>query len=164
MIGQAVEAYLAPRRVKAGETVQFGWLIFRIAEPGPPVVLESLDFKKMASFTRNLKAAERVWKEQQETLRKNSTVETPCTLQHSALVSKSYRPGHPQAFVKRDDTCKDHASGWYVGIFNDPLSMDDQNTFELRSLYELSISDKRMLPYWLMPVGTTIVLKNGRVM
>ncbi len=126
-------------------------------------MLESLDFKNMASFTRDLKEAERVWQKQQETLKEHSAIEEPCNLQHSALVSKSYKPGHPEAFIKRDYTRKGHDSGWYVGILKEPLSLEDSSTFELRSLYELSIGDKRMAPWWLMPVGTIIELENGRV-
>jgi hypothetical protein len=159
-INQAVQSYLAPRRVRAGETVQFGWLIFRIAEPGPPAVLESLDFKQMASFTRDLSAAERVWRAQHNRLREHDATEEPCSLQHSAIVSKSYRPGHSEAFIKRDTALEGHSSGWYVGVLNEQLSMDDEGSFGLKSLYELSIMDDRMLAWWLMPVGTTVVLKG----
>jgi hypothetical protein len=96
-------------------------------------------------------------------LRRHGVDEEPCTVMHSAIVSKSYRPGHPSAFLKRDAAIEDHSSGWYVGVLNDPLSMDDESTFELRSLYELSIADERMTPFWLMPVGTTAFLADGTV-
>ena len=48
-------------------------------------------------------------------------------------------------------------------MVNDPLSMEEASAFELRSLYELSISDERMIPFWLMPVGTTVFLADGTV-
>lgn len=163
-INQAVQGYLAPRRVRAGETVQFGWLIFRIAEPGPPAVLESLDFERMASFTRDLSAAERVWRDQQSRLREHDASAEPCSLQHSAIVSKSYRPGQSDAFIKRDAPLDGHSSGWYVGVLDEQLNMDDEGSFELKSLYELSIMDERMPAWWLMPVGTTVILNTGVVL
>ena len=56
-----------------------------------------------------------------------------------------------------------NASDWYVRIYADPLDMNDINSFEFKSLYELSISDDRMLPYWLMPVGTNVALQENIV-
>lgn len=54
-------------------------------------------------------------------------------------------------------------SGWYVGIYADPLDMNDADSFELRSLYELTIQDARMTPYWLLPEGFLVHLENGKV-
>ncbi|GFE82794.1 hypothetical protein GCM10011487_47940 [Steroidobacter agaridevorans] len=117
----------------------------------------------MASFTRDLSRAEAIYRDQQAMLRRHGVEEELCTVMHSAIVSKSYQAGHPSAFLKRDAAVEGHSSGWYVGILNDPLSMDDESTFELRSLYELSILDERMIPFWLMPVGTAAFLADGTV-
>lgn len=163
MLGRAIEAFLSGRRVAVGETVQAGWLVFRVVGLGPPLKLESLDFVRMASFTTDLSRAEVIYRDQQAMLRRHGVEEELCTVMHSAIVSKSYRPGHPSAFLKRDDPSEGHSSGWYVGVLNDPFSMDDDSTFELRSLYELSIADERMTPFWLMPVGTTVFLADGTV-
>jgi hypothetical protein len=163
MIERAIQEYLASCKVAVGETVQLGWLILRIAELGPPAVVESLDFKHMASFTRDLSSAECVFLKQQAMLKAHEVEEEPCTLSHSAIVSKSYRPGHPDAFMKRDGGIEGHSSGWYIGVIDDPLSMEEESTFELRSLYELSIADERFVPYWLLPVDTTIFLESGHV-
>lgn len=163
MLEQAIRAYLSSRTVAVDETVQCGWLVFRVVAIGPPVELESLDFVHMASFTRDLSRAEVIYRAQHEVLKRHSVGEELCTLRHSAIVSKSYRPNHPDAFLKRDAVIEGHSSGWYVGVVNDPLSMEDASTFELRSLYELSISDARMTPFWLMPVGATVFLEDGSV-
>ena len=34
----------------------------------------------------------------------------------------------------------------------------------LRSLYELSIADPRMFPFWLLPVDAIVTLREGRVL
>lgn len=152
MLDRAIQAFLSGRRVVVGETVQAGWLVFRVADLGPPVKLESLDFVHMASFTTDLSRAEVIYRDQQAMLRRHGVDEELCTVMHSAIV-----------FLKRDAAIEGHSSGWHVGVINDPLSMDDESTFELRSLYELSISDERMTPFWLMPVGTTAFLADGTV-
>jgi hypothetical protein len=163
MLERAIQTYLSTRRVAVGETVQCGWLILWVTELGPPIRLESLDFMRMASFTADLSRAEVIYREQQAMLRRHGVEEELCTISHSAIVSRSYNPGHPDAFLKRDAAVEGHSSGWYVGVTDDPLSMEDPSTFELRSLYELSISDPRMIPFWLMPVGTTAFLADGAV-
>jgi hypothetical protein len=163
MLERAIQSYLSSRRVAAGETVECGWLVFRVTELGPPIKLESLDFMRMASFTTDLHRAEVIYREQQEMLRRHGVEEELCTARHSAIVSKSYRPGHPDAFLERDAAIEGHSSGWYVGVVDDPLSTEEASRFELRSLYELSISDGRMTPFWLMPVGTTAFLADGTV-
>lgn len=156
-----VAAYLADRNAAVGETVQLGWLIFRIAEVGPPAVIESLDFKNIASFTRDLRAAESIYRTQQEKLNMHGAKEVPCSLRHLAIVSKSYESGHPQAFIKRDGAVEGHSSGWYVGISDDPLDMSEANSFMVKSLYEISIADRRTIPYWLMPINTIVHLGSG---
>ena len=161
MLKEAIQTCLLARTVKVGETVQCGWLVLRIVNVGPPAKLESLDFVHMASFTTDLSRAEDIYREQQEVLKRRGVKEELCTVRHTAIVSKSYRPGHPGAFLKRDAASVGHSSGWYVGVNNDPLSMEEAGTFEIRSLYELSISDERMIPYWLLPVGTTIEMVDG---
>lgn len=161
MIVKAVQQYLATRSVAVGEIVHAGWLVFRVVDVGPPIELESLDFKKVASFTRDLSEAEAIAEMQAKALRALSVQEEPCTLRHTAVVSKTYSPGHPQAFIKRDSAAANNDSGWYVGIFNDSIDMEDPGSFVVQSLYELSIADRRMLPHWLMPIGTLVPLQPG---
>jgi NAD(P)-dependent dehydrogenase (short-subunit alcohol dehydrogenase family) len=38
------------RTVEIGETVQCGWLVFRVLEVGPPVILEGLDFVRAFAY------------------------------------------------------------------------------------------------------------------
>jgi hypothetical protein len=161
VIERIIQGYLADRHVAVGETVQAGWLMFHVVAIGPPIELQILDFKRMASFTRDLTRADEIYRLQHKTLERHQVEEELCTFMHSAIVSKSYKPGHVGAFIKRDEIVNGHSSGWYVGILEEPLSMEDEATFELRSLYELSISDERMIPFWLMPVGTSILLEDG---
>ncbi len=161
MIVPAIQQYLATRPVVAGEIVHAGWLVFRVASEGPPIELESLDFKNIASFTRDLSEAEAIFEMQASALRKHAAKEEPCTLRHTAVVSRSYSPGHPKAFIKRDTPAKESDSGWYVGLLDDPLDLNDPKSFAVQSLYELSIVDRRTLPFWLMPVDTLVALENG---
>lgn len=163
MILQVVQEYFKSRPVLPGETIQVGWLIFRVTNNIHPIQIESLDFKSIASFTDDLTEAEAIFEMQLNALRARAAEEEPCTLRHSAVVSKSYVPGHPQAFLKRDSIASDRDSGWYVGMFDDPIDFNDPNSFLTRSLYELSIADRRMLPYWLLPVSTQVSLDTAVV-
>lgn len=156
----ALEAYLSSRHHSAGETVQFGWFVFRIAEAGSPPRIESLDFRRMASFTDDFRITERIEAAQTKTLRSFGVSECPCTLMQSALISVSYTPGHPDAFIQRQESTDANDSGWYVGILDDPADMDDVAAFSRRSLYELTIHDMRLAPFWLLPAQTTILLRN----
>ena len=163
-IQRLAQAWLDMRPHKAGETVQFGWFIFRIVSEGSPPLLETLDFKAIASFTTDFTKVEQIHVAQQKMLEANGVEGEDCTLRHSALVSRSYAPGLKDAFLKRDDPLKGNASGWYVGVENETLDIDNNlDSFVLKSLYELSIKDERMYPYWLLPVGTTVFLESGRV-
>jgi hypothetical protein len=160
---QLVQRYLATVPHKAGETVQLGWFIFRIVESSIPPEVESLDFRKMASFTTDFSAAEGVRSLQLDILNVNGVSQEPCTLCQSALVSRSYIPGREDAFLERQSPCGGSDSGWYVGVLAEENDLDDANSFELRSLYELSIADDRMTPYWLLPVGKIVTLATGDV-
>ncbi len=157
-IHRMVQDWLMMRDFSAGETVQFGWFIFRIASNEKPPKIETLDFKAIASFTSDFTEVEKIHTDQQAALRANGLEEEPCTLQQSAIVSLSYAPSRAKVFLKRDDSAKGNASGWYVGVEDEELDMNDVDSFALKSLYELSIYDKRMLPYWLLPPVTTVFL------
>ena len=62
MLERAIQAYLSRRRVAVGETVECGWLVFRVTGLGPPIKLESLDFIRVASFTTDLNRAEVIYR------------------------------------------------------------------------------------------------------
>jgi hypothetical protein len=160
---QLAQRYLATVPYKAGETVQLGWFIFRIANTEKPPELESLDFRKMASFTTDFSAAERVRVLQVDALSRRGLNEEACSLLQTALVSRSYTPGRKDAFIERQSSCGDSDSGWYVGVQDEKNDLADGNSFELRSLYELSIADERMAPFWLLPVGKIVMLSTGVV-
>lgn len=155
-----VQKFLSERPHDAGETVQFGWFIFRIAERGQPPRIESLDFRQMASFTGDFSEAERIHSLQLAALSQFQTAECPCTLQQFALVSASYSPERDDVFIERQQSADGNDSGWYVGIFDDSRDMDDVTSFTQRSLYELTIHDMRLAPYWLLPPGTLVPLTH----
>jgi len=160
MIKQLVQQYLASRPHKPGETIQFGWFVFRIADSGD---IETLDFRKIASFTADFSAVERIHVLQRGALSRCGRVEQVCTLMQSAVVSRSYSPGRVDAFLKRDVPTDGNDSGWYLGVSDERRSMSDVKSFERRSLYELTIMDMRMAPFWLLPRGTRVALHDGEV-
>lgn len=160
-IKTAVEDFLSSRPHRVGETVQFGWFIFRIAAAGQPARVASLDFRQMASFTDDFSEAERIHSLQAATLARFRAVESPCTLQQSALVSLSYYPGRVDTFLERQSPTDSNDSGWYVGVHGEARSMDDVSSFARRSLYELTIHDMRMAAYWLLPKGTVVSLDDA---
>ena len=158
MLREIALKYLQGRRTSPGETVQIGWNVLRITEGTTGLDVESLDFKRMASYTTDLGIAEQVHWAQEETLRLLGVEAEDCTLVQSAVVSRSYVPGSLHAFLERSSAAKGHDSGWYVGMQDDPLSVDDVDSFILASLYELSIHDERLARWWLLPVGYRIFL------
>jgi hypothetical protein len=160
-IKAAVEEYLASRPHKVGESVQFGWFVFRIATPGKPPRLETLDFRRMASFTEDFSEVERIHALQASMLGRFRAEELPCSLRQSALVSLSYHSGRADAFIMRQPPTCDNDSGWYVGVRDETRSLDDVRSFTRRSLYELTIHDMRMAGYWLLPEGTVVSLDNS---
>lgn len=159
---QLAQRYLAATPHQVGETVQLGWFIFRIADASVPPELESLDFRKMASFTGDFSEAERIRFLQTETLERFDVAAEGCTLLQTALVSRSYSPQRVDAFIERQEPSGENDSGWYVGVLEETNDMDDERSFEFRSLYELSIVDRRMLPFWLLPRGKKVILSTGQ--
>jgi len=155
-----VQKFLSERTHKAGETVQFGWFVFKIVERGQPPRIQSLDFRQMASFTDDFSEAERIHSLQIAALKQFEASECPCTLLQYALVSVSYSPERDDVFIERQQPTDASDSGWYVGIFNDGRDMNDIASFTHRSLYELTIHDMRMAPYWLLPPGTIVSLNR----
>ncbi|MCX6951277.1 MAG: hypothetical protein NTV51_03705, partial [Verrucomicrobia bacterium] len=119
-----VQRHLATVPYKPGETVQFGWFIFRVANADTPPELESLDFRKMASFTTDFSAAESVRALQSESLRRCGVLGVTCTLRQTALVSRSYAPGREDAFLVRQRSSADNDSGWYVGVREEERDLD----------------------------------------
>ena len=160
-IKSLVQKFVAKHAHQAGETVKFGWFVFRVAALGQPPRVQSLDFRKMGSYTEDFSEAERIHKLQNAALGEAQASECPCTLQQSALVSKSYTPGRSDAFIERQEAADGNDSGWYVGVFDEPLDMDDLDSFTNRSLYELTIHDMRMAPFWLLPPGSIVSLAEG---
>ena len=161
-IKQRAQLYMVDRPNQKGETIQFGWFIFRIVSEGNPPEIETLDMKRMASFTSDFTEADRIHGLQMNLLAYHSAEPDGCCLRQSAMVSKSYRPGAERAFMKHDNSAGGNDSGWYVGVMDDPIDMNDPMSFELRSLYELSIHDDRMFPFWLLPPGYIAYLDSGR--
>ena len=151
--------FLADRHVTHGESVEYGWFWFRAILEDGRVDLETLDCKAMASFTRDFHHVEEIHLAQMDVLaRERERIVEPgwCTLAHAAVVSTSLMSGHPTVFMVRDGPIVGSKSGWYVGTTDDTRNPDDASTYEMKSLYELSISDRRLLPYWLLPVGYEI--------
>ena len=158
-----IQKFLSERPHKVGETVKFGWFIFRIVEPGDPPRLESLDFRQMASFTDDFSEAERIHSLQVAALNQFKAEQSPCSLQQFALVSGSYTPERKDVFIERQQAEEGNDSGWYVGVLDEDKDMDDVESFIQRSLYELTIHDMRLAPYWLLPPGTIISLGEDEI-
>lgn len=160
---EIVQRYLATVPHRVGETVQLGWFVFRIADDSVPPEIETLDFRKMGSFTTDFTFAERIRALQTDALGRYDVKSEYCTLLQWALVSRSYAPGSDAAFLHRQQPSSESDSGWYVGMTDDEMDLDDEGSFDRVSLYELSIADERMLPFWLLPVGTKVMLNNSHV-
>lgn len=153
MIRETVLSYLRTRDAKLGQTVQFGWFIFRIVEGRYGIDLETLDFQAMASFTSDFQIPEQIHCAQHETLRRLGSTEMECKLTDPALVSRSYFPLARNAYIERCQPASEGDCGWYVGVVNETLDMGNPNSFVHQSLYELTINDERLARFWLLSVG-----------
>ena len=162
MIKADVLAYLSNRSAHPGETVQYGWFIFRLVGNGGRLDIETLDFKQIASFTDDFSVVERIHHEQLRVLEREGVDLAICNLQQYAIVSKSYRPDVTDPFMNRTSEVEGNDSGWYVGVLGDSLDMNDPNSFEPRSLYEVSIHDHRFVPFWLLPSGFQVLFDGNR--
>lgn len=156
MLRESALQYLKTRDAKVGETVQLGWFVFRIVDGLTGIDLESLDFRAMASFTSDFQTSEQIHWAQHETLRDLCVDQLACTLADPALVSRSYRPGGQNAFIERCPPTFETDSGWYVGVVDETLDLENADSFVHQSLYELTIHDERFARFWLLPVGYRI--------
>jgi hypothetical protein len=153
MLRESALDYLLTREAKPGETVQVGWFVFRIIHLDGQLDLETLDFKALASFTRDFTVAEHLYRAQGETLRQLGEQPNERTLMQPALVSHSYTPLSTKAFIERHAPTNSNDSGWYVGLMNETLDTENAASFVHQSLYELSINDQRFARFWLLPAG-----------
>lgn len=152
--------HLRTQNIRAGETVQCGWFIFKAVEGEQGLDLVTLDFKAIESFTYDFQITEQVHWSQQETLRLLDASAQECTLLSPALVSSSYYPGTPEAYLERYEPVSDGDSGWYVGVVNELLDPNEAESFVHQSLYELTIHDERFARFWLLPVGYRIYFES----
>jgi hypothetical protein len=153
---------LLTRTVKHGESVEYGWFIFQTVVENGQLDLETLDFRDLASFTRDFGPVERIDAEQSAVLAKQRVEQESCALWHAALVSRSYTPGVPRAFMERLDPLEGNKSGWFIGVADDPLDVNEPANLHFQSLYELTIHDARFAPYWLLPAGFLVEFDGGR--
>jgi hypothetical protein len=141
---------------RVGQTVQMGWFIFRTSDDKAGLDLETLDFKKVASFTKGFRIPEQIHWAQHETLRRLDSPPSDCTLAQSALVSRSYTPLSRDAFIERSAPSSGTDSGWYIGMRNEHFDIEDIDSFLRQSLYELTIHDERMARFWLVPARAIV--------
>lgn len=153
-----VLARLRSRGAQPGETVEFGWLVFRVCGTPSALDVETLDFQAMASFTTDLSQALHVHQRQMDLLEEANAEAERCTVRHAGLVSRGYVPGRPGTFLTRLGPAQQSDSGWVIGSVEKRLTKDSLKSSRFISLYEISLSDPRLLPFWLLPSYYTVVL------
>ncbi len=153
MIREQALEHLKTQGAKPGDTVLFSWFQFRLTETEGELDLETLDFKELASYTKDFELVDQIHAAQVQVLHKEQVDPEFCNLRQCALCSKSYAAGSPHAFINRVGPADEAEAGWYVGVADDPLDVDNRQNLSVRSLYELSMRDRRFLPYWLLPPG-----------
>lgn len=153
MIREQALEFLRAQGAKPGEMVQFSWFQFRLTETDGELDIETLDFENTASYTKDFKLVERIHTAQVQVLQKEQVEPEFCNLRQCAICSKSYAAGSPQAFISRIGPAEDAEAGWYVGVIDDPLDVDNRQNLTIKSLYEICTRDGRFLPFWLLPPG-----------
>ncbi|MDD4267715.1 MAG: hypothetical protein GXY25_22485 [Pirellulaceae bacterium] len=162
MIREQALAHLKALGARPGETVEFSWFIFRLTETAGQLDIEALDFQQIASFTKDFRRVDQIHSAQMQVLREEQAAPAFCNLRQVAACSKSYAPGSPHAFISRVAGAEGDQSGWYVGVVDDPLDVHNPDNVGIKSLYEISIKDRRLLPYWLLPPGYRVVFEGGQ--
>lgn len=153
-----VLAWLRSRGARPAETVEFGWLELRVCGTPSALDVETLDFQAMASFTTDLSHALHVHQRQMDLLREAGVEPERCTLRHAGLVSQGYVPGQAGTFLTRLRPAKRSDSGWVIGTVAERLTKNSLKNSSFISLYEISLADPRLLPFWLLPSYYTVVL------
>ena len=153
MIRETALEYLKAQQAKPGELVQFSWFQFRLTETDGELDIETLDFQGTASFTKDFELVEQIHAAQVQVLQNEQVDPEFCNLRQCAICSKSYAAGSPKAFICRIGPAEDMEAGWYVGVANDPLDVDNRQNLSVKTLYEICMNDRRFLPYWLLPQG-----------
>lgn len=159
MKDQIIE-FLKERETKHGETVDHGFFRFLINKESDRLSLRILDFEKMASWIDDFAIVNEIESEQQAVLRYQGVNETDCNFMKVVFISKSYEPYSPLAFMKREEPAFENDSGWYLGMTNESLSLENPDNIGKMSVYEASINDKRLLPFWLLPFNWWVELKT----
>ena len=149
---QALE-HLKTLGAEPGELVQFSWFLFRLTETDGELDIETLDFEKAASYTKDFELVNQIHAAQVQVLQQEQVGPEFCNLRQCAICSKSYAAGSPQAFLSRIGPADEAEAGWYVGVIDDPLDVDNRQNLSIKTLYEICTRDRRFLPYWLLPVG-----------
>lgn len=160
MFREAIVKELESRHAQPGETIEFSWFWFRVCQGAEGLDVETLDFKKMASFTRDFEVAEQIHSEQMQVLEEAGVEPLRCTLRHFAYVDTYYEPGESDAFLSRISAAEDDYSGWVVGTRSEGLPINNLRGHDRVSLYEICIRDKRLFPFWLLPQDWSVVFEQ----
>lgn len=155
--------YLKSIKASAGETVEYGWFIFRIVSNGDDIDIETLDFNEMAKFTKDISIAADIHYNQMQVLKKYNENPERCNLQQYAVISNSLESNSNEIFMNRAQPNNENDSGWFVGVQDDMLDVNLPENLRLISLYELSLMHKELLPYWLLPQNYTIMLNSDNI-
>lgn len=157
MFKQELLKTLTARGAKPGETVEAGWFMLRVCGTPSALDVETLDLQAMASFTRDLTVVEQVNEQQSNVLRELGVAPEPCTVRHTAAVASSYVPNAPGTFLTRCGPSYRDDSGWILGTVAERLTKASLRGSRPMSLYEISLADRRLLPFWLLPAEYTVV-------
>lgn len=153
MIREEALEHLKTLGAKPGELVQFSWFLFRLTETDGELDIETLDMSAPASYTKDFELVDQIHAAQVQVLHREKVEPEFCNLRQCALCSKSYAPGSPQAFMHRIGPAEEVEAGWYVGVADDPLDLDNRQNLNVKTLYEICMRDRRFLPFWLLPQG-----------
>jgi hypothetical protein len=155
-----VIASLRSRGARPGEIIEFGWIVLRVCGTASALDVETLDLQAMASFTTDLSRALQIHNQQMDLLRQVGAEPETCTQRHAGLVSQGYVPGQPGTFLTRLGPTRRSDSGWVIGSVAERMTKQSLKNSRFISLYEISLSDPRLLPFWLLPSYFTVVLHD----
>ena len=156
MIREQALEQLKTMGAKPGDTVNFSWFMFRLTETDGELDIETLDFQEAGSYTTDFEMVDQIHAAQVQVLHREQVEPEFCNLRQCALCSKSYAAGSPNAFMRRIGPTEEAEAGWYVGVADDPLDVDNPQNLTVKTLYEISTRDRRFLPFWLLPQGYRI--------
>ena len=160
---EELKNYVKKVNAKPGEVIQFGWLIIKVTGGSGSLEYEAMDFVGDGRYTSDLRKVSEIFEKQLATLKLNEAKTELCNHQQCALVPRELlNEGEiNRVYMIRTHKAERNDSGWFIGLDDESVDIDDHENLIFVSTYSLSIKFPELLPFWLLPIGFEVDFENG---